>query len=328
MECKVLFVVQDQERNAFDQRAIEWELMKQYVAGSGRDSVLLSYLRRKAVRVVRQTFTQLASSARIAEDDRRTLLVQEEGSAEPTRISVVYFRAGYGPGDYPSSKEWETRLLLERSGAIKCPSVPLQLAGAKKVQQVLSEPAVLKGLIQKHRPLQDFSHGTWLELEDTFIGLYPLDDSPLGQQGYELARSHPERFVLKPQREGGGNNVYRGDIPPFLDELEKKDKEGTLQGLKHREGYILMDLIRPPEGSRNYLVRAGDSEPRLGEVVSELGIYGTILYTDKGGQCDISSNAPAGHLLRTKGKESDEGGVAVGFSVIDSPLLVGESSEG
>jgi glutathione synthase len=134
--------------------------------------------------------------------------------------------------------------------------------------------------------------------------------------------------VLKPQREGGGNNVYRGDIPPFLDELEKKDKEGTLQGLKHREGYILMDLIRPPEGSRNYLVRAGDSEPRLGEVVSELGIYGTILYTDKGGQCDISSNAPAGHLLRTKGKESDEGGVAVGFSVIDSPLLVGESSKG
>ena len=33
-------------------------------------------------------------------------------------------------------------------------------------------------------------------------------------------------------------------------------------------------------------------------------------------------NAEAGHLLRTKAATSNEGGVAAGFAVIDSPLLM------
>jgi len=31
-----------------------------------------------------------------------------------------------------------------------------------------------------------------------------------------MAMKNPERFVLKPQREGGGNNVYGVDIPEAL----------------------------------------------------------------------------------------------------------------
>ena len=31
-----------------------------------------------------------------------------------------------------------------------------------------------------------------------------------------------DQFVLKPQREGGGNNIYRGDIRKFYDELNDK----------------------------------------------------------------------------------------------------------
>jgi glutathione synthase len=34
-------------------------------------------------------------------------------------VSVVYFRAGYGPDDYPSNREWAARLAIERSLAIK-----------------------------------------------------------------------------------------------------------------------------------------------------------------------------------------------------------------
>ena len=49
-------------------------------------------------------------------------------------ISVVYFRSGYEPEAYPTEKEWEMRLMLERSLAIKCPSIHYHLAGAKKVQ--------------------------------------------------------------------------------------------------------------------------------------------------------------------------------------------------
>lgn len=240
-------------------------------------------------------------------------------------MSVVYYRAGYGPSDYPGAEAWDVRHLLERSAAIKCPSVALQLAGAKKVQQVLSDSAVLDSLIQKHAALREYGKDAWAQVRETFMGLYPLDESPAGQQALQVAYKNPERFVLKPQREGGGNNVYRGDIPGFLNALEEKDKQSSSLegGLKRREGYILMELILPPEKAQNLLVRAGDPEPKLGQVVSELGIYGVTLFRDtQDGTCEIIRNERAGHLLRTKGRESDEGGVAVGFSVIDSPLLV------
>lgn len=49
-----------------------------------------------------------------------------------------------------------------------------------------------------------------------FTGLYSLDDSEAGNASYEMALKEPERFVLKPQREGGGNNVYGVDIPDAL----------------------------------------------------------------------------------------------------------------
>ena len=58
-------------------------------------------------------------------------------------VSLAYFRAGYTPADYPGEAEWEARLLLERSFAIKCPSIGQHLAGTKKVQQVLAAPAML-----------------------------------------------------------------------------------------------------------------------------------------------------------------------------------------
>lgn len=47
----------------------------------------------------------------------------------------MYFRAGYTPTDYPGEAEWQARALVERSAAIKCPTLGYQLAGTKKVRQ-------------------------------------------------------------------------------------------------------------------------------------------------------------------------------------------------
>jgi glutathione synthase len=70
-------------------------------------------------------------------------------------------------------------------------------------------------------------------------------------------------------------------------------------------------------------VRAGEEKEKIGDVVSELGIYGICLFDGRRKEGKrIVLNEEAGHLLRTKGRESDEGGVAVGFSVVDSPFLV------
>jgi glutathione synthase len=134
--------------------------------------------------------------------------------------------------------------------------------------------------------------------------LYPLDQSPEGLQAYQMALENPNRYVLKPQREGGGNNFYGQDISTQLLKMSTKE----------RNGYILMDLIKPPP-LKNIMIRKGHIMEA--HVVSELGIYG--IWVSDGDVCLL--NEDGGHLLRTKSIESNEGGVAAGFAVLDSPLL-------
>lgn len=208
----------------------------------------------------------------------------------------------------------------------------LQLAGAKKVQQVLTEPGVLEDfLLREDRPDVGFGRGAGnLTEEDidkirkTWIGLWPMDNSPLGQEGYRLATTQSHRFVLKPQREGGGNNIYRSDIPNALRSLEnQQSRRGSGSGVESKEAYILMELITPPEGVGNWLVRGGENKARRADVVSELGIFGVSLFGDQGaGEGVQPINREAGFLLRTKGRESDEGGVAIGEFVLSG--LVGQ----
>jgi glutathione synthase len=54
------------------------------------------------------------------------------------------------------------------------------------------------------------------------------------------------------------------------------------------------------------------------EALGELGVYS--VYCSRGGE--VLVNQAVGHLLRTKTASSNEGGVAAGFAVLDSPLLV------
>jgi glutathione synthase len=221
----------------------------------------------------------------------------------------VYFRAGYGPGDYPDSKAWDSRLQIERSNAIKCPSVLTQLAGAKKVQQVLATPKSAKEPSILHR-FMSTSHSDITNLEKTFTNIYPLDSTPSGLSARKFALD-PELckgYVLKPQREGGGNNIYRSAIPPFLQSLPET----------HWKSYILMEIITPPP-VHNMILRNGVVEK--GGVICELGIYGTCLWDAKTKEV-LYNKAGEGYLLRTKGDKSEEGGVAAGFGSMDSCRLV------
>jgi glutathione synthase len=113
-------------------------------------------------------------------------------------------------------------------------------------------------------------------------------------------------YVLKPQREGGGNNIYGSAIPDFLKTVPEA----------HWNSYILMELIRAP-AVNNFILRNGNIEK--GRVISELGVYGTCLWNQQTGQ--VMRNENAGWLLRTKGEESEEGGVAAGYGCMDSVSL-------
>ena len=287
LDLCVLFIVQDPERNIFDQRHLEYSTQAQ------------------GIRVFRLPFSRVLSHTSIpGENPKRPLIFSPpQQPGKHYEVAVLYFRATYTPSDFPSARDWDARYHLERSAAIKCPSILTHLAGAKKVQQVLATPD------SPH--LSHFIPDVKVAdaLRDTFAAIYPMDDSPAGQKAKSLALN-PETakgFVLKPQREGGGNNIYKEKIPGFLKQLGDEEKW---------RGHILMEIIEPP-AQENAIVREGKLLP--GGVIAELGVYGTCLWRQGG---EILHNEEAGYLLRTKGKESEEGGVAAGFGSVDSLLLV------
>ena len=212
-------------------------------------------------------------------------------------ISVVYYRTGYAPRDYATSADYATRGLLESSRATQCPSLALQLAGAKRVQEVLTHPGVLERFLAP-------SEGA-AAVRESWVRMWALDADDGAGAEEAVRRAH--ELVLKPQREGGGNNVYRANIPPFVEQLPRRE----------HAAWIAMELIRPPRGVGAYLVRSGAGRVRA-RVMSELGVFGWALF----GQGREVKEEQVGWLVRTKADDVDEGGVAAGFSVLDSVLLV------
>lgn len=286
----VLFLVSKPERNVFDQRHLEYELLNTY-----------------GVQSFRLPFQKVLDDTEVSEG--RTLIYHPPHAPSSSfEVTTVYFRVGYSPDDYPTQREWDGRLHLERSAAIKCPSILTHLAGTKKVQQVLAtphSPHLARFLPDKEKAQR---------LLSTFAPIYPLDKSEAGMEARKLA-TDPEsasRFVLKPQREGGGNNVYRRAISEFLKTLPET----------HWPAHILMEMIEPPAQS-NMILRNG--EVQQGGVICELGVYGVCLWRNGDGankKGEILENYEAGYLLRTKGDQSEEGGVAAGFGAVDSVCLV------
>lgn len=85
----------------------------------------------------------------------------------PHPIGLVYFRAGYSPNHYPTEREWDSRLRIEQSTAIKCPWIGLQLANTKKVQQVLSTKRAVEQFLVNPKDID--------AVYATFAGLWGLE---------------------------------------------------------------------------------------------------------------------------------------------------------
>ncbi|KAG4084574.1 glutathione synthase [Neocallimastix lanati (nom. inval.)] len=269
----ILMVVQPNERNAFDQRWIEYNLFEKH-----------------GLKLIRKSLAEIQEEAILEGPDKKLIVDGHE-------ISVAYFRAGYTPNDYPSDVEWQARLKIERSKAVKCPNIAYHLSGTKKIQQMLAIPGNLERFIKDQEKINF--------IRSSFTGLYAFDQSEVSKKALARLAENPDDFVMKPQREGGGNNIYGKDIPPFLSKLSDKEKEG----------YILMDLIRP-EVQDSTIIRDGKAEDF--KVISELGIYGIYL---SNAEDQSVINTQGGYLLRTKSSTSNEGGVASGYGCLNSPLL-------
>lgn len=276
----VLFVVQDGERNSFDQRWLEYELWDKH-----------------KVACMRRSLGQLHDLAKVSEDGRDLVV-------DGKLISVIYFRSGYTPDDYPEEKQWDARMLLETTNAIKCPSIQYQLVGTKKVQQELAGPGQIERFMGEEQGAK---------LRKSFAGLWSLDVNEQDEEAKAAVKDailHPENYVVKPQREGGGNNIYGDKVKTTLETMPKSEQAA----------YILMQRIFPNEVDA-VLVRGLDAEVVSAKALQELGVYGVFIGN---GETEFL-NEYAGQLLRTKLVGVDEGGVATGFSCLDSPQLVSSS---
>lgn len=282
-DAVILFVVQPRERNVFDQKHLEHELWRRY-----------------KVKVVRLTLTEIADRVFRDSNDRLFMYVRNVAyngfaySASRThspsrycrketeqRISVVYFRAGYGPADYPTekvciiavecadhpndidpdslhtcaAKEWYAREEIELSNAIKCPTVEYQLIGTKKIQQVWSS----EGVLEKFLSADEAQF-----MRSAFTDIHALDD-PTSSATISYALENYMDYVLKPQREGGGNLVYGKRVADMLSNLSEDDT--------HR--YILMRRIRPKSQSA-VLVKSDDTH-ETGDALTEIGIFSIFI---------------------------------------------------
>jgi hypothetical protein len=175
--------------------------------------------------------------------------------------------------------EWDALERMHRSVAIKCPSLGYHLAGFKKVQQELTLPGVLERFL-----LPDVGPEVVEAVRDTFVGMFPPD-----AEAVERALATPLRFVLKPQREGGGNNLWGAEMVAAL-------HEGQAKGLDSLGGFVLMEVISATS-STNFF--GGDARvPTLKQgvvaieehAVSELGMVG----------CMITGEAVSGGVEATK----------------------------
>lgn len=115
------------------------------------------------------------------------MLVTAQKRAEQT-FCVFFFPHGVVAPSLPQN--WEARLLLERSRAVKCPDIATQLAGTKKVQQELSRPGMLEKLLPAHPE-------AIARIRATFAGLYSLDEVSGSRDGRaHLWLKRREGFVV------------------------------------------------------------------------------------------------------------------------------------
>ena len=267
----VLFVVQANERNVFDQRLLEIALIE------------------RGIRVVRASLEAIGEQGELRQGH---LVLNGEIAA------ITYFRAGYRPDELESEIARQGRQLIARSTTISVPDLPTHLAGTKKIQQVLTNPQLLKLFLDE----QDIS-----TVRSAFAQIYPLDAQIEFEGKTMLAKEaailQPEQFVLKPQREGGGFNLYGEDLRQCLTNLQSE--EGN--------AYILMERLYPPM-SPGWGLR--DGKLWQGQVVHEIGQYGILIaHGDR-----ILTNQAAGYLVRTKLGEMNEGGISAGYGHLNSLL--------
>ncbi|KAF8392493.1 hypothetical protein HHK36_022835 [Tetracentron sinense] len=155
---------------------------------------------------------------------------------------------------------------MEQSSSIMCLSISYHLACTKKIQQELAKPTVLERFLENKDDIE--------KLRKCFAGLWSLDDSDVVKNAIE----RPELFVLKPQREGGGNNIYGDDVKETLLKFQKEGNHAISElgiygaYLRNKEKVIVNDQC-------GYLMRTKVSSSNESGVAAGFAVLDSIYLT-------------------------------------------------
>uniref|UniRef100_A0A914I0K1 Glutathione synthetase n=1 Tax=Globodera rostochiensis TaxID=31243 RepID=A0A914I0K1_GLORO len=248
-------------------------------------------------------FVSLFGTAKILHLDPEDFSLRR--NSDGRRVAVVY--SNMSPLGYrPSSNydmQMEARKMIERSTAIKAPSLAIGISCTKKIQQLLTKPENLKRFFPRPEDAETIEN-----IRSTFAGLWGLENDD--QQTQELikdAMENPSNYVLKPNRECGGNNYFDEQIPEAFQKFTPEE----------RAAHILMQKLRPM-AVQNYLLRPL-KEPKESSVVPELGVYGFLLGNMVDGS--VQHNVQQGYHFRSKLAHLNEGGISAGFGYYDTAYL-------
>jgi glutathione synthase len=276
----VVFLIQEEERNEFDQRAIEVQLWEKY-----------------GIRSLRLTMKEVLINHEI--DSNNNMIIDKN------IVSLFYFRAGYSEKDYPDEESWKAREAIEMCSAVKCPNIDTFLCTFKIFQYYLKKKENLLKyflfLTLRYIPEESIIN----DISRFFTSIYytgDISDKDELQIILEDVKKNTNKYIVKPMKEGGGNNYYNNDI------LKVVDSELINTA-------IIMERIVPPE-TETLLLENGKVVKK--NCVSEVSVYGIILSDDT----QIHINKQVGFLLRTKDVSVQEGGVISAAAAIDLPYLV------
>ena len=276
-ESLIVFVVQKTETNIFDQYSISDELYNKYKILSKR--LTLNEIKKNCV-----------------QDEQGNLTIDGK------LISMFYFRAAYAENDYPDEESWQGRELIELSTAIKVPDINTFLTTFKIFQYELSKPQIMMHYCQNELIINDILR--------FFGGIYYLRDMDAEKQKEFLSqvKADPNKYIAKPMREGGGNNIT-GDK---LKELIPEDGNEPSDFLKNS---VIVEKI---DAAVHESLVLRNEKINFQNSMSEFSIYGIILCNEN----NFYINKSVSFLVRTKNKDDVEGGIMEGAGAVDLPCLI------
>ena len=273
----IVFVTQKTESNIFDQYSISDELYDKYKIISKR--LTLNEIKKNCV-----------------QDEQGNLTIDGK------LISMFYFRAAYVESDYPDEESWQGRELIELSTAIKVPDINTFLTTFKIFQYELSKPKIMMHYCQNDLIINDILR--------FFGGIYNIRDMDAEKQKelFTQIKSDPNKYILKPMREGGGNNI----IGDKLKELIPEEGNEPADLLKNS---VIVEKI---DASVHESIVLRNEKINVQNSISEYSIYGIILSNEN----NLIINKSVSFLVRTKNKDDIEGGIMEGAGAVDLPCLI------